>query len=218
MRRSLFKYFKDRRWADAFLDGQILFRSLAYFRDYEDEQVRGDRKEGTSVYRPEEGLLITNLTQGKSFTIPNSAFEAVTNQEDIFVYCVSRSLTDQLRESFESVACVEISKPPTLCERIKRALQPTAKLVAERVEYYNPNEPPNPRSALPDRIALSKFESYSWQKEFRFCFTLSDAFEFEKGSHRIVIGNSEEAPKPTEHQKHLVEAGNLRDICKLHIF
>jgi hypothetical protein len=105
-----------------------------------------------------------------------------------------------------------------LRERIKRALPPTAKFVAQRVEYYNPNEPPNPRWALPDRIALSKFESYSWQKEFRFSFTLTDAFEFEKGSHRIVVGNPEGTPKPTEHQKHLVEVGNLHDICKLHIF
>lgn len=218
MRRSLFKYFKDRRWADAFLDGSILFHSLAYFRDYEDAQIRGDRKEGTSVYRPQGGLLITNHTQRKSFTIPNSAFEAITKQEETFVYCVSRSLTDQLRESFESVACVEILRPPTLCERIKKALPPAAKFVAQRVEYYKANEPPNPRWALPDRIALSKFESYSWQKEFRFSFTLTDAFEFEKGSHRIVVGNPEEAPKPTEHQKHLVEVGNLRDVCKLHIF
>jgi hypothetical protein len=218
VRRNLFKYFEDRRWVDLFLDGQILFRSLAYFRDYEDEQIRGDRKEGTSVYRPEDGLLITNLTQQKSFTIPNSAFEAITNQGEIFVYCASRSLTGELREKFESVACVEILRPPTLCERIKKAIPAHATFVAGRVEYYHQHDPPNPRWALPDRIALSKFESYSWQKEFRFSFTLTDAFGFEKGSQRIVIGEPKETPKPAEHQRYLVEAGNLRDICRLHIF
>jgi hypothetical protein len=40
MRRNLYKYFTELRWAEAFLDGEILFRSLAHFRDYEDENVR----------------------------------------------------------------------------------------------------------------------------------------------------------------------------------
>jgi hypothetical protein len=118
--RSLFKYFTEQRWADAFIDGSILFRSLAYFRDYEDAQIRGDRKEGTSVYRPEGGLLITNHTQGRSFTIPNAGFEVVTNQEEIFVYCMSRSLTDDLCKRFEAVACVEIVNPPKFCGQCEK--------------------------------------------------------------------------------------------------
>jgi hypothetical protein len=215
--RSLFKYFTEQRWADAFLEGKILFRSLAYFRDYEDTKVRGDRNEGISIYRPEGGLLINNHTQGKSFTIPDAAFEVVTNQEEIFVYCLSRSLTDGLRERFESVACVEILKPPNFCERIKKALQAEAIFVAGRVEYYCQNDPPNPRWALPDRISLSKEESYRWQNEFRLSLTVTDAFGFEKGSHRIVLGKPE-TPKAAEHQEHQVEVGSLRDICRLHLF
>jgi len=31
------KYFTERGWIEAFLAGEVLFRSLAYFRDYEDE-------------------------------------------------------------------------------------------------------------------------------------------------------------------------------------
>jgi len=34
MRHSLYKYFIERKWAEAFLDGEVLFRSLAHFRDY----------------------------------------------------------------------------------------------------------------------------------------------------------------------------------------
>ena len=41
MRHSLFKYYDQRIWAEKFLDGELLFRSLAYFRDCEDA-VRGD--------------------------------------------------------------------------------------------------------------------------------------------------------------------------------
>ena len=105
-RRSLYKYYSDRKWAEEFLDGKLLFRSLAYFRDYEDRNVRGDQNEGTTVYRPEAGLIINNLTQGKTFTLPRYAFESSANQEEIFVFCISRSLTDELRKNFEAVVCV----------------------------------------------------------------------------------------------------------------
>jgi hypothetical protein len=68
MRHSLYKYFSDLKWANAFLDGEILFRSLSYFRDYEDQNIRGDQKEGIAVFRPQTGLIVTNQTQGTTFT------------------------------------------------------------------------------------------------------------------------------------------------------
>lgn len=52
MRHSLYKYFDNRKWAEAFLNGEILFRSLSYFRDCEDKVARGDPNEGTSIFRP----------------------------------------------------------------------------------------------------------------------------------------------------------------------
>ena len=115
-------YFSERKWAEAFLDGEVLFRSLAYFRDYEDENVRKDKGEGNSIYKPAEGLLVTNQTQGKTLTLPGYAFEATANQEEIFVFCTSRSLNDELRKRFEATVCVEILKIPTFCERVRRAL------------------------------------------------------------------------------------------------
>jgi hypothetical protein len=218
MRRSLYKYFTDRKWADAFLNGEVFFRSLAYFRDYEDESVREDKNEGNSVYRPAGGLLITNHTQAKTFTLPDFAFESTANQEEILVFCVSRSLTDELRKRFKAVACVEVFRIQTLCERIKRALPPHATFRAGRVDYYDPNEAPNPRWALPDQIAMSKFKGYEWQDEFRFVFSLTDALGFEKAALRLVKGDAREAPKPAEHHSHLLKARSLRDICRLHEF
>lgn len=218
MRHSLYKYFTNRKWADAFLDGEVFFNSLAYFRDYEDGNVREDKNEGNSVYRPEEGLLITNHTQGKTFSMPGFAFESTANQEEIFVFCVSRSLTDDLRKRFNAVACVEIFKIQTFCARIARALPPHVTVRADRVDYYDLSEPPNPRWALPDQIAMSKFKSYAWQNEFRFVFCLTDALGFEKAALRLVKGDAREAPKPAEHHSHLLRARSLRDICRLHEF
>ena len=80
MCRSLYKYYSDRKWAEAFLDGELLFRSLSYFRDYEDKKVRGDQNEGTAIFRPEGGLIVHNQTQGKTFTLPRHAVESAANQ------------------------------------------------------------------------------------------------------------------------------------------
>jgi hypothetical protein len=62
-RRSLFKYFSDHKWAGKFLDGGLRFRSLGYFCDLEDNGVRGDVNEGTAIFRPVGGLVVTNQTQ-----------------------------------------------------------------------------------------------------------------------------------------------------------
>ena len=106
-RRSLYKYYSERKWAEEFLGGKLLFRSLAYFRDYEDQNVREDQNEGTALFRPEGGLIVNNLTQGKTLTLPDHAFVSGANQEEIFVFCTSRSDTDELRRRFKAVMCVE---------------------------------------------------------------------------------------------------------------
>lgn len=218
MQHSLYKYFIERRWADAFLDGEILFRSLAYFRDYEDENVRKDGNEGNSVFRPSGGLLITNHTKGTQFTMPEWAFESTANQEEILVFCASRSLTDELRQRFGAAACVEILKIPTLCERIKRVLPADTTFFARRVDYYDDCEGPEERWALPDLIATSKFRSYQWQNEFRIIFCETDALGFEKGATRLIKRVAEDPAKLAEHRQHLLKAGSLRDICKLQVF
>jgi hypothetical protein len=218
MRHSLYKYFTQRKWAEAFLDGGILFRSLAYFRDLEDQNVREDEHEGVSVYRPTEGLQINNQTQNKQFTMKDVSFEARVRQKEIFVFCVSRLLNDELRERFKAVACVEVLKTPTLCERMKITLPKHATFFAGRVEYYDRRESPTPRYALPDLVARSKYSGYKWQEEFRFLFSLTDALAFEKAEYRLVRGEIRDSPKPDEHAEYLVAARSLRDICRLHIF
>jgi hypothetical protein len=113
--RSWYKYYADRKWAEAFLNGKLLFRSLAYFRDFEDKHIRGDQNEGTAVYCPEGGLIVNNQTQRTTFTLPGYAFESSVNPAEIFVFCLSRSLTDELRQDFQAVVCVEIRDISTFC-------------------------------------------------------------------------------------------------------
>jgi hypothetical protein len=59
-RHCWYKFFPERRRAEAVLNGAVLFRSLAYFRDYEDAETRqiiGDRYEGTQTSMPEGGII-----------------------------------------------------------------------------------------------------------------------------------------------------------------
>jgi len=224
--RSLYKYFSERKWAESFLRGEVLFRSLSYFRDYEDKNVREDQNEGTAIFRPEGGLVVNNLTQGTTFTIPGHALESSANREEIFVFCISRSLTDELRERFKAVVCVEILTVGTFCDRIEAALpraatfpgRPDHTRIGHRVEYYQETEAGNPRWSLPDRIATSKLDSYAWQDEFRLVFSVTDALGFGKVAARVTPSSDRTPPNPSEHHCYPVTAGSLRDICRLHEF
>jgi hypothetical protein len=215
---SLFKYFTERKWADAFIGGAVLFRSLAYFRDCEDQNVRSDRNEGIAIFRPTDGLLIHNQTQGTTFRWPDTAFESEANEKEIFVFCASRTLSDELSRRFEAAVCVEIKNISSFCARIQRRLPAAAKFYSGPVEYYDQGEGPGARWALPDRIARSKSPSYQWQDEYRFVFSLTDALNFENAAYRLVKGSNPKHgdQKSAEHPQHLVKVRTLRDICQLH--
>ncbi len=181
-RHSLFKYYASRRWADEFLGGKLLFRSLSYLHDIEDKNVREDQNEGNAIFRPKGGLVVTNETKGTTFTLADYAFESRVKQNEIFVFCMSRSLTDELGEGFGAVVCIEIRDVGVFCSRIEAALPSEVKFpgqaggrpagIGRRVEYYRQIDGGNPRWALPDRIATSKLDSYAWQNEFRLVFSL----------------------------------------------
>ncbi len=219
MRHSLYRYFTERKWADEFLAGEMRFRTLAYFRDYEneseDERIRRDDREGNLVFSPPQGLLISNQTQGTSGVHPGLRMESRTKQAEIFVLCASRYFSEELRDRFGAVACVEILKIAAFCSRIQQAIPRNATFFAGKVIYYDPRQGPEARWALPDLIARSKFESYEWQREYRFLFSLTDALAFENASYRLIRGDSKEAPNPEEHLDFQVHAKDLRDICRL---
>lgn len=223
--RHLYKYFTERKWAEAFLDGSLLFRSLAYYRDYEDEEIRGDVNEGTAIIRPGGGLRGRNFTQRRNFVLPDSAFESGANAGEIFVYCLSKSQDEEKRERFRASVCVEIVDAKAFCRRVERALpnrvtfggRPGHRKIGQHIQYYTITESGGPRWALPDLIASSKLDSYAWQDEFRLVFSLTDALDFDKVSVRIVHGLVRRIPNPTEHHSYdLRLVAPLRDIAFLH--
>jgi hypothetical protein len=222
--RILYKYFSNNKYADDFLDGQLLFRSLSYFRNLEDGNVRGDEGEGISKYRPQTGLVINNLTQKASFVLKDFSFTSAVQQDEIFVFCVSMTHADQLYDEFHAVACVEITDIHAFCRRVQKALpqaasfpaaQPNRPRIGHKVEYYDETEGASPRWALPGRIAVSKLSRYAWQEEFRLAFSVTGAFRFENVSTQLIHDDHRGSDSLNEYPRHLVSAGSLRDIVKI---
>ena len=214
MKHSIYKYFTAAIHAQQFLDGQLLFRSLAYFRDLEDA-VRGDEYEGTSKFLPEGGLVVHNETQGTTGIVP-MAFESSVQAPDIFVCCLSRTLSAEIGRSLNAVACVEVTKIATLCSRCEAALPPAATFKARAVEYYLQAQGGSPRWALPGEIATSKLERWAYQNEYRLVFSLSDALGFQNVELRLIERKNRPPAKPEEHHSRLLTVHSLRDICVWH--
>src|SRR5688572_3294655 len=161
--------------------------SLAYYRDYEDKHVRSDANEGKAHHRPVDGLRGENETQGRDIHLPGIGITSTVKQDEIFVYCLSQAFESSLWDEFEAVTCVEIRDVPTFCRRVAAGLPDGATFpgraghqqVGNRVQYYKATDPAGTRYALPDQIAISKFDCYGRQKEFRLAFSTTDALAFE---------------------------------------
>jgi hypothetical protein len=212
---SLFKFYSERRWAEKLLAGELLCRSVSYYRDMEDE-IRGDKNEGCSEYRPQGGLLINNITQGTSFHISNSALLSAVKQDEIFAFCMSTSsdavVAKQLGETF-----VEILDGPEFVRRVRAALPKNATFFSREVEYYDASNPPEARWAVPEFISTAKQSSptYVSQAEYRLVFSLTDALEFEKVALSITTEQVQLTPRRNSYPKYIINAGDLTDICRM---
>ena len=220
MKHSRYRYFDELRWAEAFMDGELLFRSLSHFHQIEDGEVRGDANEGSVSFKPKGGLTGNNQTQGKAFHLPDgSSFTSAVNPEEVFILCASASSSEELRDRFKATAMIEIRKVATLCARIQAQLPPTATFRAQRITYYAKENEIGVKYAFPDMIAFSKVNGYQWQDEYRFCFSLTDALAYGKTVRNVTIPGQPpgDAPPPAPRAafKHALSIKSLADICDL---
>lgn len=205
------------------MNGDVRFKSLSYYHQIEDGAVRGDGNEGSVYTQPETGLVMHNQTQDYTGVIPGGAFRANAKSEEIFILCASNSMEDELRVRFEAECCVEILKIATLCARIEAKLPAGSTFMANAISYYSKNDEIGIRWAFPDKITFEKIDCYSWQDEYRFAFSSTDALAFGKTSQQLQIpapGTTELSkpiaiPKPREFN---MTTRDLQDICRIHIF
>jgi len=228
MRRNRFKYFHNPDHAQQFLDGKMFCWNAAFYRDYEDakaQQIVGDEYEGTRLFRPVNGLEVTNLTQNTKTTLQRGA-EFITQAHEIFIFCVSMSFNDTLQQEFDANACVEIHEPREFNQRWRKALPPEAlvtsgavgdypKFVNRLVSYYQGHDVPGNVWAIPDLITTTKLKKFDYQDEYRFAFTKTDAFRFENVRIELVDRKARPVPRPEEHFHETLDLGDLRDICRM---
>lgn len=216
---SLFKYLSH-QYLDAFVGrGEMLFRSLAYFRNYEELEVRGDRHEGRRLYSPKNGLEINNLTSGEIIGLPWS-FESSAQDREIFVFCFSLEHSAALSREFEADVCVEIHNPIALLAKVRAALMlrrwvKNARLLHGRVDYYLPSEPPFAEWAVPERMVLNKTENFAAQREYRFAFARGDALQLNNVVTQITANPGISQPIIIGHPEHLLRLGNLSKLCTI---
>jgi len=220
--RPLYKYLPT-KYVDGFVRrGEVLFRALSYFRDYEDAQIRADEFEGTKVHRPKQGLEITLTEMQQKIVLPHS-FESAANEDDIFVFCLSTALSYDLAAQFRADGCIEIHRPAKFISKVRAALVRRASikdktLVHGEVNYYVEENPPIVDWALPERITMSKLRTYASQCEYRLAFAVNDAFRVQNTRLRLVAPGERRLPRSTSHPEHLLKLGNVADICRVHRF
>lgn len=221
MKAPLYKYL-PRQYAEGFVKhGEVLFRSLSYFRAIEDKETRGDQYEGTRVFYPKGGLKGTNHTQGNEFTV--EGFTSTANERDILIFCTSTSFDRELATRFHADVCIEIFKVQKFASRIRSELR-RRKIIKfndfrhQAVRYYLEEDPPEEAWALPDLIAMCKLKTYEYQHEHRFEYCINNAFKFEGAAYELVLRGRPTKPRITDHREEFLRAGSLEDCCRIHPF
>ena len=219
---NLFRYLSP-EFTEALINrGELFFRSLSYFRDYEDEGIRADEYEGTLIHLPEDGLKIRLTSTGEEVSIPYT-IESSAKEDDIFIYCLSTEYSEALASSFKCSMCVEILDSDEFVARIRSALlqRPRIKdkkLVHGEVIYYLPQNPPIVDWALPARIALRKPEAFHWQNEYRIAFAANNAFAVENVQVKLVPLGANQPSRITSHPQMFFRLGNMSKLCRVHKF
>ena len=179
--QPLFKYLPS-KYVDAFVGrGELLFRSLSYFRNYEELQVRGDRHEGKRLFAPSQGLEVTKTETGEKMLLP-WAFEASVKDREIYVFCLSLARSPDLAHEFKTDICVEVREPAALRAKIRGALAlrrwvKQGRLLHGIVDYYSPTEAPLAEWAVPERMVMRKTNNYRHQQEYRLAFARGGALK-----------------------------------------
>jgi hypothetical protein len=216
----LYKYLPS-KYLEAFVKrGELLFRSLSYFKNYEELQVRGDRDEGKRLFQPSQGLEVTKTETGEKLLLP-WAFEASVKDREIFVFCMSLQQTPELANEFKTDTCVEIQDPVALLSRVRSALAlrrwvKHGRLLHGTVDYYSPAEPPLAEWAVPERMIMRKTADYRHQQEYRLAFGRGDALKVNNVDVQITSTPGAVQPTLEGHPMHVLTVGSLVRICRVH--
>ena len=218
MSEKLYKYLPSKYVENVFHRGELLFRNLTYFRQYECEK-RGDPLEGYHRDNPDNDITITNLSKGKKIK-GDFSFLNTTDSDLIYVFCMSRNHSPELYKEFNCNACIEVTDVTKFLLRVKVKLKRLifmhkTGLLHGTVKYYAVNKPAEFNIKNPKDLAFAKDEVFKHQDEYRLVFGTKKAFKL---IQKIVINNlidfKSEAMKGIAKEKRIT-IGNMSDIANV---
>jgi hypothetical protein len=147
-------------------------------------------------------------------------FESSVRAGEIYVFCASFALTEELKKEFKAVACVEILDPRLFINLWQTVLPANGKHFAKKVNYYRREDVPGNVWPQPELIATTKLAQFAYQWEYRFGFSTTGALDFGQCTQQLVDRRARPLPKPDEHHdarsrrspRHLQAARVLADI------
>lgn len=175
---TLYRFFKEKEHAEAFISGEVRFGTLKVYRQEED-LARGDKTEGQGELVVPGESLVVNLAQRTQCIVPGQENLSVcADPRNHFIYCLSACENAEISELAREFGnyCVVVSDPLRLISDIKRGLANDANLSVnppmlewEKVRY-DKGASVSQLLNRDDKLKLAwlqKPESYAHQKEFR---------------------------------------------------
>lgn len=202
------KFFKEKKYADEFLNGHIYMNRLSYFRenyageDLTNESNVSDKYEGTDGWVQPEHVTMTLLDTGEPI-IPISPIQYFNRNWDYYnLFCVFCVYMDPDKDSFSSLedaCCALLPKNETsnlggFCVIIKAAdfthifeqacSSLSLDLSHDLVNYFDKNEFSGHFEE--NRSIFNKVDSFKHQKEYRFCIAPVD---YGKDARKLYLGD-----------------------------
>jgi hypothetical protein len=214
--RILYKYLPI-EFAERFVQqGEVLFRSLSYFRAVE-HAARGDEAEGIHIDAPDNDMTIEADTGVR--VVGRFRYLRSINQERIFAFCCSTQLDEKLFVEFNSDACVVIRDTGNFFLRcnVKAqrlfSLDPPG-LLHREVSYFAPNREAPLDITNPRNIPFLKHVGFAEQSEYRTVFARRRGFTMTERIVAPAFTFTEEIAVAQKHER-LLKLGNLSHITEL---
>jgi hypothetical protein len=214
--RILYKYLPI-EFAERFVQqGEVLFRSLSYFRAVEHAE-RGDEAEGIHIDAPDNGMTLE--TDNGVCVIGRLRYLRSINQERTFAFCCSTQLDEELFVKFDSDACVVIRDPENFFLKCKIAARhpfslDASGLLHREVSYFTPNREAPLDITNSHNIPFLKHIDFAEQCEYRAVFARPRGFKMTERVVAPAFTFAEEIAAAKKHER-LLKLGNLNRFTEL---
>lgn len=217
----LYKYIPE-QFVSSFVDkGNLLFRNLSYFRKSE-EKGRGDLLEGLHMDHPDNPITITNLSvpTNPPWIGDAAALNSIVS-DDVYIFCVSEHLSQDLYSEFKCGTCVEITGPVNFLGRLLRAVSKRLSfrqygMLHGPVYYYRPNQKAPAEISEPLNIPFFKHVDYAPQKEFRFVLPLKNSLKVTKSIIHWKLYSFDEEVENGVSKDMSLQIGSIKDLVRIH--